>query len=91
MSLCNVVIYGIGGFTRRYLPITREFLEGTDINLIGFVDKAADASNCTFDGKPLHHPSELPRLSFDYIFIYAFDDKGLFQSIRKDLIIEVLF
>lgn len=84
----NAIIYGIGGFTRRYLPITREFLEGTDINLIGFVDKAADASNCTFDGKLLHHPSELPRLSFDYIFIYAFDDKGLFQSIRKSLIVE---
>ena len=85
----KVLIYGIGGFTRRFLPTTLEILQRARINLLGFVDQNYRNFRMGYQGIRVYAPSDVAKIEFDRIYIYAYSDKGIYQDIyyclRKDI------
>ncbi len=67
----KILIYGVGGFTRRYFPITREIIENAGMELMGFVDSKAVNYQDGYVGFRVYSPAELPNIDFDRVYIYT--------------------
>lgn len=81
----DILIYGVGGFTRWFLPATLEILAHASLRLIGFVDQKAEEYPNGYEGIAVYKPSDLPGIEYDSIYIYASEDAGVYQSIYQSL------
>ena len=77
----KILIYGVGGFTRRYFPITREIIENAGMELMGFVDSKAVNFQDGYVGFRVYSPAELPNIDFDRVYIFTYDDAGVYRDI----------
>ncbi len=84
----KILIYGIGGFTRRYFPITREIIDNAGMELMGFVDSKALDFQSGYEGFRVYSPTEMSDIDFNRVYIYAYEDAGVYRDIYQRLRLE---
>ena len=81
----KILIYGVGGFTKRYWNTTKEFIADLPIVMLGFVDKRATDYKEGYMGEAVFDPGEIRNIDFDHIYIYVFKEFGLYNDIYDQL------